>query len=418
MPSKTQTFAEEWRLGRPGARPRADESTSEWAERSQTARRRLRRKCIALTCATGAVVGGVLFASVARTANTNDPRDRALSKEVAQLTDFVEHVREMKFLHPVKVRVVSRTQFESLPNVDPGPIRDYLVGVYPLLRPLGLSTGGSDPTPIARAVALDEDGYYDSVSNTIVVRSDPRESVVQKVIVHELTHALDDQHFGIRRMQNVASKLGDGLSVDALIEGDARRVEDEYVASLSSVSRRQSAGASAVSSSRIPRSIQELVLFPYTAGSAFVSALAVHGGETAVNDAFRNPPEWTHEVFHPAAYLDPKKRLEVNARIRRLAAPKIVGRILGEPDQARVAGELLTRMFLESALPTRIASIAAGAWNGDREVTWFTGDQYCIRITYAPPNGNGIDVLGRAVRAWTKHEPHATFEHRTLLACA
>src|SRR5439155_15444755 len=51
-----------------------------------------------------------------------------------------------------------------------------------------------------------------------------------------------------------------------------------------------------------PPFIQQMFLFPYGNGQAFVEALFARGGEGAVNAAFRNPPVSTEQILHPGKY--------------------------------------------------------------------------------------------------------------------
>ncbi len=84
-------------------------------------------------------------------------------------------------------------------------------------------------------------GFYDPESGELVVRGTEPSLFLQSVIVHELTHALDDQHFELDRPE-VEENDEHSFGFTALVEGNARTVEnlwkdqltDEEAAQLSS----------------------------------------------------------------------------------------------------------------------------------------------------------------------------------------
>jgi hypothetical protein len=137
-------------------------------------------------------------------------------------------------------------------------------------------------------------------------------------VVHELVHALQDQHFGLGRTMSEARATDADNAFGALVEGDATLVMLAYGASLSgalSVSvlaepehvRRLMARPPAQLSGalrRAPALLREPLLFRYGEGAAFCAALFRHGGWAAVDAAHRAPPTSTRAVHEPARHLD------------------------------------------------------------------------------------------------------------------
>src|SRR5207302_10558254 len=66
-------------------------------------------------------------------------------------------------------------------------------------------------------------GFYDFKSKQLYVRGTKATPGVQAVLSHELTHALDDQWFGLNRPALDKSNQELGLGFTALSEGDAER---------------------------------------------------------------------------------------------------------------------------------------------------------------------------------------------------
>jgi hypothetical protein len=142
-------------------------------------------------------------------------------------------------------------------------------------------------------------------------------SAPRSVIAHEVTHALQDQHFRISQGPFAPRPRDhDGeLAALALIEGDATNVQSRYVAALSpgalvsELARTLGSIPSDAAGGQVPYLQRELV-YPYAAGGEFVRALRERGGQRLLDRAFRHPPRTTAAVLDPSRYLagDPPAR--------------------------------------------------------------------------------------------------------------
>ena len=128
----------------------------------------------------------------------------------------------------------------------------------------------------------------------------------RSVIAHEVVHALQDEHFNLTsRAFGPRPRDHDGeLAAQALVEGDATEVQSRYVATLSagdlvSELARTLKSASTSGSEAAPPYLQRQLLYPYTAGQAFVRALRARGGQRLLDRAFRNPPRTTRRGARP-----------------------------------------------------------------------------------------------------------------------
>jgi hypothetical protein len=132
----------------------------------------------------------------------------------------------------------------------------------------------------------------------------------RSVIAHEAVHALQDEHFDLRHGAFAPRPRDhDGeLAALALVEGDATDVQSRYVASLSpgdllaELARTLGALPSAAAPGTPPY-LERRLLFPYTAGEAFVRALRARGGVRLLDRAFAHPPRTSAAVLDPARYL-------------------------------------------------------------------------------------------------------------------
>lgn len=155
-------------------------------------------------------------------------------------------------------------------------------------------------------------GFYDTKSKRVVLR---REAVdrqddlsVKRRIAHELTHALQGQHFDLSRMDAEASALSRDAFIahQALFEGDAELTEAGVYARLmgrpagrSMKVTRDSTIGEGGGAAEIAHSV-----FVYQQGSRFVSALFGAGGMKQVDEAYQTPPRTTWSILHPEAYLE------------------------------------------------------------------------------------------------------------------
>ena len=133
----------------------------------------------------------------------------------------------------------------------------------------------------------------------------------RSVIAHEVVHALQDEHFDLagRGLRAAPARSRRRLAAHALVEGDATDVQSRYVASLSprdlvgELARTLGSLPAGAAASGTPRYLERQLLFPYTAGQAFVRALRAHGGQRLLDRAFAHPPRTTAAVLDPARYL-------------------------------------------------------------------------------------------------------------------
>jgi hypothetical protein len=228
---------------------------------------------------------------------------------------------------------------------------------------------------------LDEQvaGFYDPSTKTLTVRERPPASAgasadaFQLVLAHEVEHALQDQHFGFPDMD----KLPDDdarLARMALYEGDAmatmiavgaRRAGKPVklalataAASARGMSAEQLARAGGYSPELLqaPPVVREELALPYVAGLALVAEVHRHGGFELVDKMFQRPPQTTHQVLHPEAYIEGEQPVRVPypappAGMHALASGRM--------------GELGTRLALQVCVDERVARDIARQWAGD-----------------------------------------------------
>jgi hypothetical protein len=162
-------------------------------------------------------------------------------------------------------------------------------------------------------------GYYDPKVQEFHL-ADWLELEGQKpVMAHELTHALQDQHFNLRRF--VKWPRGDSdaeLAAHALIEGDATLAMTLYMAKNPLValafSRSLTTGVATEQFNQAPRAMRESLIFPYMHGMEWATQLYKRGGWTMVSNAFTRLPLSSEQILHPEKYFNYERPIKVALR--------------------------------------------------------------------------------------------------------
>jgi hypothetical protein len=214
-------------------------------------------------------------------------------------------------------------------------------------------------------------GYYDPNDGRLRVvegAGTGNRVLEEMVLAHELTHALEDQRFGLETEPSTDDRT---LARAALHEGTATALMYAYVQDRFSTEETLGGLLSSAlqDGGDLPPFLQATVLFPYVGGERFVSDLLrrASGRWALVNTAYElRPPASTEQILHPAAYFDADEPKPVRLR---------VGAVLGsgwELAHAGTWGELQTRELLGGA------SEAAAGWGGDRYELWRSGDDAAL----------------------------------------
>lgn len=345
------------------------------------------------------------------------PTKDELDAVVAELSAFVAEVRGLAFEAPVPVTLLDDAAFTA--RVEQDAIEDIaeLDETEGVLRALGLLEDGVDLAATLRSfLGAGVVGFYDPETGELVVRGAAITPYVRLTIAHELTHALDDQHFELDRPALDEADDESGAGFSALVEGNAVRVEDAFRATLSDEEREQAEAEEARLSasldlSKVPRVVPELIAFPYAFGPTLVQTLLEEGGEGRVDEAFSAPPTTTEQVLDPAAWLaHGEPPIEV-------APPTAEGEVF---DQG-VLGLWGIVLLLEDEVGQRDAVEAARGWGGDWYVAWSQGDDVCVRATFQMDSADDLRQLASALDSWAVAQDDAEIERAgeqvTLRSC-
>ena len=328
---------------------------------------------------------------------------------------IAEKQRGLLFRHPVTVRFLPAEKFKKGVTTDEKELdkedRKEIEQFTGMMRALGLIKGDLDLfDSVNDASGAGTLAYYSFEDKRITIRGEKITPAMRSTMVHELTHVLQDQHFDIGAMQKKLEKSKDddsdeeGTVLDALIEGDADRVETSYRESLTA-KQRKALDSSAQDQSeevdktykKIPTIIITMMTSPYTLGEAMVAAAAADGGNSAVDELFRKTPP------NESALLDPLKGLTERGDTVDVDAPKVAD---GEKKiDSGGLGALTWYLMLAERLPLLDALSAVGGRGGDGYLSFKRDDNVCVRAEYAGTNAAATDDMLSALQRWVAAAP-------------
>jgi hypothetical protein len=196
------------------------------------------------------------------------------------------------------------------------------------------------------------------------------------VMAHELTHALEDQHFQIEAWVKAARPNDDGeLAREAVLEGSAMAAMIDYLLNESGRSLKDlpdidpsmlvgdMGGTPALK--KAPPFLKDALVFPYFAGLTFSADLLKDNGWKQLSAVFSKPPVSTQQIMHPALYHSGKTPSTENLP----DVSKLLGSDWNKLEE-NVMGEFGWKEVLKQFLGEDRAKNLAAAWDGDRYVVY------------------------------------------------
>jgi hypothetical protein len=297
--------------------------------------------------------------------------------QIATVEHDVEKVRGLRYERPVAVETITQTEMASRIRAS---FSDSFPTAFWRRRSITWQTiGVIPPGTDMRTVMLQFEtgqvaGYYDPNTGELVYIGTTQLSVKDEfVLAHELTHAIDDQHFNLKRLNKLDSSCGDDDQQAALgaIEGSAQYFATQVLLRFPGALAPDN-GSSGGSLEGVPPFVTSLELWPYAAGQAFISARIADGGLRAVNAVLRRLPVSTEQVIHPELYP--------NDRPQPVDIPDL-GPALGtgwhDLDVQQVGEEWLKAM-LALRLDSDVAATAAAGWGGGIYRAWTDGTHAAV----------------------------------------
>jgi hypothetical protein len=242
---------------------------------------------------------------------------------------------------------------------------------------LGLIPKGFDMDTFLINVLTEQiEGLYDPKAHEFFIADWSPPEDQRMVMAHELTHALQDQHFQIEAWARAARPNDDAeLAREAFLEGSATAAMVDFLMLPTGRSLKDLPDfdasvfvgdpSDAPTLKKAPPFLKDSLLFPYLNGLNFSAAFLRDSGWSGLPAVFARPPASTQQILHPDLYKSGK----IPARVTLPQLGELLGDKWAKLDE-NLIGEFGWNEILKQFLdPERGKSLAA-AWDGDRYIVY------------------------------------------------
>ena len=299
-----------------------------------------------------------------------------LQAVVARTRARVERIRELEYTDPVSVEVISRAEFRNRDR-DRGRNRPAAYHAWRNQVWEALLLVGEDRNVSAAfesTYGSSVVGFYTGDRGIVLISDGDSSTIDRATLVHELVHALQDQHFGFGGRRRT---IDGRLARDALTEGEANYVPDRYAARcertwdcLPRPNRTADSGRADVD-----QGVFLTIFAPYAAGPGFVRAARERGGWPAVDALYDRFPASTEQVIHPETYPN---EAPANVTVRDRSSGEWSRFDLDRPasdtaGEAAIYAMLRTNGALGNGSRYNYSHPASAGWGGDAVVPYRNG---------------------------------------------
>ena len=311
-----------------------------------------------------------------------------LTPQIVELIAETERVRGLPFLTQPNVAILTPDELAERVRSDLAEELDSaeLEVDSRVLKLLGLLQPGDDLESMLIDLYSEQvAGFYDGDTGEMVIAGDAADltPLTKSVIVHELVHALTDQHFLFNEDFEAMfdeERYDEGAAFQALIEGDATYFQLVYIQDLpladqlvfATEALEQLDDSSVLQS--VPAWIQDDLAFPYDSGQGFVESLVTAGGIAAVDAAYSERPSSTEVVMHPERFTSGERILRVE--------PLAVELDGFEVHETSTYGEWHFRLLLSESNQPGVAAQAANGWGGDSYQVLYDANDVVFALAY------------------------------------
>jgi hypothetical protein len=244
-------------------------------------------------------------------------------------------------------------------------------------------------------------GYYDTVRGELKFTGSESPSPLERItLAHELTHAIDDQRFGLERLDalGAACKDEDASAAIALVEGNATFFMLRWARTFLTLAEQVQVGIEAaaqdVSTEGVPPFVARLQAWPYDEGMRFIEALVARGGLDEVDEAFVDLPTSTEQIIHPERYPNDAP---TPVDVPDLSAELGPG---WEDLDVMSIGEAWLQIALGLRLDRSEAGAAAAGWDGGTYRAWSNGTDTAVELSTVWDTAREAEEFAVAMTEW------------------
>lgn len=346
---------------------------------------------------------------------------------LAPLATYVEKQTGYKFEHPVRARFLNDKEFNKLVVNNAADLstndKQYYADLNALLRTLGLADGSFDAFKALNDLSSGNTlAYYSPTDREMVIRSDAAalnggalSASLQAVVVHELTHALQDQEFGLARINRRHTSSEESVAMTAVLEGHANAAENMYVEENFNDKELEQYQKNTNSSSDpkmklIPEILSAQQSAPYIFGPTFIAALK-QKGQQAMTDVFlKKPPHSLAEIILPSKYFAEVAPAELEPP----AVPRKSEYALSDQ-----LNQLDVYFILVRALGAPKALQLSDMWGNGYYTAYRAKDEsgkgkFCVDMNVVGSSGTATQKISAAFTTWAKNPIHKNAQVKML----
>ncbi|MDP9342985.1 MAG: hypothetical protein M3Q23_13040 [Actinomycetota bacterium] len=332
---------------------------------------------------------------------------------IQQVEQEVQQVRGFQYLRPVAVDAVTHDQLvqglEAPFGHDfPAGLLSRRTRVWQLIGVIPADVGLRDA--YRSFLSGQVIGYYDPGSGQLVFLGTTDPSAAERLtLAHELTHADDDQHFDLSRLNPLENHCQDEalMAATGAVEGSAQffsfAVARRFFSPADLISLGLGGGGG--STAGVPPFVQTLALWPYLDGLNFITAMDARGGLAAVNHALQDFPVSTEQVMHPDRYPS-----DTPAPVDIPDLGPSLGPGWRDLDVMQVGEEWLKAM-LALRLAAADAADAAAGWDGGLYRAWTDGPHVAVVLSTRWDSPADADEFAAAASRWLRPDQSAVVVH-------
>jgi hypothetical protein len=326
--------------------------------------------------------GVLLAAAGAQEASVAAPRtdskatgDADFIAAADEVVEQMSQITGLKLLTPLKKSLRSREEIRAYVikqmNEEKNPAERY--ADQRTAEAFGLLPKGFDLDAFMVNVLTEQiEGLYDPKNREFYIADWSPLSEQRMVMAHELTHALEDQHFQIEAWSRAAKPNEDAeLARDAVLEGSAMAAMVDYLMLGTGRSLKDLPDfdpsmligdlGTTPTLKTAPPFLKDALIFPYISGLNFSASVLKNSGWAALPGVFERPPISTQQILHPALYKSNKTPASVTLPL----LEKLLGNNWTKLDE-NILGEFGWKEIFKQFLGEDRAKTLAVAWDGDR----------------------------------------------------
>jgi hypothetical protein len=334
---------------------------------------------VATSAAATAILAAQQTTAPAKPAAPNAATNAEFAAAADEVLQQMSEITGLKLLTPLKKSLRSREQIRAYVvdemKEDKNPAERYAgqrsAEAFGLL-PRGFDLDAFMVDLLTEQIA----GLYDPKTHEFYVADWIPAADQKMVMAHELTHALQDQHFHIDDWEKAARPNDDSeLARESVLEGSAMAAMVDYLLAgtgrslqdLPDIDPSMLIGdmESTPMLKKAPPFLKDALIFPYLDGLNFSAAIVRPDGWGALSGVFAKPPISTQQILHPALYRSGK----VPPKVELPTMEKELG-----PEWTKlednIMGEFGWKEVLKQFLGDEKAAAVSPGWSADRYIVY------------------------------------------------